>query len=123
MLKRIRKPRSWGLRGGKEFTELEQGWVTEQLCQGGAPCGHVCACMTSLQIWKRFSLESAENPPPTSASCGCPPLAETGAAPGAGKQQEASSTDVEGGACAPGAGRLCTPQHCRGARRPSGGPS
>lgn len=62
--------------------ELEQGWVTEQLCQGGPPCGHVCACMTSLQVWKRFSLESAENPPPTSASCGCPPLAETGAGPG-----------------------------------------
>ena len=36
------------------------------------------ACRASLHIWKRFSLESAENSPPTSASCGCPPLAETG---------------------------------------------
>lgn len=41
----------------------------------------VC-CRTSLQVWKRFSLESAENPPPTSASCGCPLLAETGAGHG-----------------------------------------
>lgn len=102
MPKRIWKPRSWGLRGEREFTELEQGWVTERLCQGGPPCGHACACRTSLLVWKRFSLESAENPPPTPASCGCPPLAETGA--GHGCRQTAGSLQRRRGRASPRTG-------------------